>query len=135
MVLIAAMMVIACNKKTEVAGEAAGQLCYIYVENKDTVKMTITIQDKTLIGELRYKLFEKDRNYGQLQGVISGDTIIANYEFESEGKKSIREVAFLRTENTLIEGFGPMDTTGTRFSSHRVLTFTGFELHKTDCRE
>ena len=135
---MAVMIVMACNKKREKeepVEQSAGQLCYIHFENKDTVNMTITIQDKNLSGELMYKLFEKDRNYGQLKGVLSGDTIIAAYEFESEGIKSVREVAFLRKGSTLVEGFGTMDTTGTRFSSHRDLTFSGIELHQTDCRE
>ena len=135
MVLLAAMLDVACNKerKEEATEEGAGKLCYTHAENKDTINMTIVIQDKNISGELTYKIFEKDRNQGQLNGVLSGDTIIATYTFESEGITSVREVAFLRKENTLVEGFGTMDSTGTHFSSRRGLTFSGMELHKTDC--
>jgi hypothetical protein len=135
-ICMAAMMVIACNKKREkeeVVTEAAEQLCYIYFKNMDTVKMTIAIQDKNVSGELMYKLFEKDRNYGQLKGTLSGDTIIAAYAFASEDIKSVREVAFLKKGASLVEGFATMDSTGTRFSSHRDLTFSGIELQKTAC--
>jgi hypothetical protein len=138
MVSVAAMMVMACNKKSEreeVVEHAAARSCYIYFGNMDTVRITITIQDKNVSGELTYRHFEKDSNDGQLKGVLSGDTIIAEYTFESEGIKSIREVAFLKQGTTLLEGFAPMDTTGTRFSSHRDITFSGIELHKTDCLE
>lgn len=35
-------------------------------------------------------------------------TLIADYTFWSEGRKSVREVAFLATDDGLVEGYGPV---------------------------
>ena len=110
--IIAVITIIACNKKTEtsettheVSEESTKHICYAHLENKDTVTMALTIQDKTVSGELTYKIFEKDRNYGQFNGTISGDTIVAEYQFQSEGVTSVREVKFLRKGTMLVEGY------------------------------
>lgn len=130
--LFLAILAIACHtKKEQQTNEATS--CYTYTENRDTVKMTLTIANKNVTGELTYRLFEKDRNDGHFNGVMSGDTIIADYEFESEGMRSVREVIFLKRGTAFVEGFGPTDSSGARFLTHRELTFSGIELHKCDC--
>lgn len=134
LLLLLLPLIVACTNKTEKeAGESEDRLCYVHAENKDTVNMTITIRNKNVSGELTYNLFEKDRNDGQLTGSLAGDTIFAEYKFQSEGTTSIREVAFLLKGTLLIEGIGTPDSTGMRFENHRDLTFTGIQLQKTDC--
>ena len=57
-------------------------------------------------GTLSYNLFEKDKNNGTITGIVKGDTIIADYTFQSEGTTSTREVVWLKKNDDLVEGFG-----------------------------
>ncbi len=41
-----------------------------------------------------------------MDGVLKGDTLIAAYTFTSEGKRSVRQVAFLIKDTTATEGYG-----------------------------
>ena len=80
--------------------------CYAFTSGKDSVFMEIVIAGNLVTGNLTYKLFQKDKNEGTLQGTIKGDTLIADYKFMSEGTESVREVAFLKKGNDFIEGYG-----------------------------
>src|SRR5690349_15219663 len=82
--------------------------CYTYLQNNDTIHLNIIMSDKTFTGHMLYQLKEKDRNDGTLQGTINGDTLIADYTFSSEGMLSMRQVAFLKVQNNLEEGFGEL---------------------------
>ena len=78
-----------------------------------------------ITGNLIYKFFEKDQNKGTLQGIIKGDTLTANYEFISEGIKSVREIAFLKKGNNFVEGHGDMAEKNGKliFKNSRILNF------------
>lgn len=94
---------------TKVALAPGGKLshCYIYKTKKDSALLRVDIlEDDMLVGKLSYAFFEKDRNDGQLTGVMQGDKIFAHYTFNSEGTKSTREVAFLKKGEGWVEGFG-----------------------------
>lgn len=82
--------------------------CYERTSLKDTVHLEIENSNGTVTGRLSYRLFEKDANEGTLSGTMQGDTLIVLYTFGSEGKTSVRQVAFLKSESNLIEGFGPI---------------------------
>ena len=45
-------------------------------------------------------------NQGIIQGELRGDTLLAEYEFKSEGIVSTREVAFLKKRDGFAEGYG-----------------------------
>jgi hypothetical protein len=92
------------NPKPEVQ-EVATKECYEYVQGNDTIQANLLVQSNDVSGELTYKLFEKDKNSGAIIGTIHGDTLIADYTFMSEGVSSVRQVAFLRKNKSLIEGF------------------------------
>lgn len=81
--------------------------CYLYIKNKDTVSLTLNKVGNDVTGDLTYNLYEKDRNYGTITGKMKGDTLLLNYTFDSEGVSSVRQLAFLKKDNQLIEGFGP----------------------------
>jgi hypothetical protein len=90
-----------------VAEKPAIEECYKGIVKEDTIAMTLIIKDNEITdGQLSYHLFEKDRNDGTLKGQIKGDTIFADYTFMSEGKQSVREVAFLKQGNAYMEGYG-----------------------------
>lgn len=82
--------------------------CYVYVKNRDTVSMKLVTTGEELTGNLNYKWFEKDKSMGTFAGEIKGDTIIAEYTFDAEGMRSVREVIFLKKEGKLLEGSGDM---------------------------
>jgi len=85
---------------------AKAPLCYQSINNRDTAALTLNIDNEKVTGPLSYNIFEKDKNTGVIAGIVKGDTIIADYTFQSEGTTSIRQVAWLKQDNQLIEGFG-----------------------------
>jgi hypothetical protein len=111
--------------------------CYVYIKNRDTANLKINIEGEELTGELSYKLFEKDSNTGKIAGEMRGDTIIAEYTFDSEGMRSVREVAFLKkADGNIYEGFGEvMEKDGKMiFKNHSALKFDSMVFTKTDCK-
>jgi len=85
---------------------ATTQTCYTYTKNRDTASLSLISTGPIVTGELSYQLFEKDSNTGILKGEMRGDTLVADYTFNSEGMQSIRQVAFLKKDDKLLEGFG-----------------------------
>lgn len=94
------------NAEESITSVVTEQNCYAYIKNKDTATLTTMRSGHIVTGELRYQLFEKDSNAGSIKGEMRGDTLVADYTFKSEGKNSIRQVAFLQKDGKLAEGFG-----------------------------
>lgn len=80
--------------------------CFVYKVKKDSAFMHINVADSIVTGELVYAFFEKDKNQGKINGVMRGDTLLANYTFVAEGTESTREVVFLKKGTGWLEGFG-----------------------------
>jgi len=116
---------------------AATKTCYAYMHNKDTIVLSITATGNQFTGHLLYQLKERDRNDGTLQGTISGDTLLANYHFASEGMLSLRQVAFLKQQDSLREGFGELVLKDTAyvFKNPHALQFKGFVLAPVACEQ
>jgi hypothetical protein len=91
---------------TNAEAAPAALQCYQYIKNRDTATLSLKTEDNKVTGTLGYNLYEKDKNSGTIAGMVKGDTIIANYTFQSEGQTSVREVAFLKQGDQLVEGFG-----------------------------
>ncbi|MEZ0538579.1 hypothetical protein [Fibrella arboris] len=124
------------GQEKKVAEAAAGKTCYAYVSQTDTIRLTLRSSGAVVTGNLQYQLAEKDRNTGTISGQMRGDTLLADYRFQSEGVESVREVAFLLNGDTMIEGFGPVaDKAGkVVFSPRSRITFSEqFPLTKTTC--
>lgn len=81
--------------------------CYGYAA-QDTVYLALTSTEPAAIGTLIYHYAGKDRNRGTISGTFSGDTLRADYIFQSEGLNSVRQVVFLKRANGLVEGYGPV---------------------------
>lgn len=112
--------------------------CYSYRNNKDTATLKINISGEELTGELNYNLHNKDTNTGKIAGELKGDTIIAEYMFDSEGLRSVREVVFVRkADGKIYQGFGDViekngktvfkDRSTLKFSPTIVFTKTACE--------
>lgn len=94
--------------------DAVSSECYQYVDKKDTVAMDLKIAGEEYTGNLKYNFFEKDKNSGTFAGEMKGDTLIAEYTFDSEGMRSVREVVFLSKDGKLYEGFGDTEQKGSK---------------------
>ncbi|WP_406823689.1 hypothetical protein [Pedobacter sp. KACC 23697] len=111
--------------------------CYQYIKNRDTATLSLKSENNKVTGTLGYNLYEKDKNAGTIAGMVKGDTIIANYTFQSEGKTSVREVAFLKKGNQLAEGFGDVQEINgeSKFKDLSKLKFDGsMTFEKIDCK-
>ncbi|MFA9190081.1 hypothetical protein AAGV28_01755 [Flavobacterium sp. FZUC8N2.13] len=113
--------------------------CYQAVIEKDTITLTVDVNSvNDFRGELNYSYFEKDKSFGTLLGNVRGDTIFADYKFESEGTTSIRELAFIKKDiNTFVEGHGEMIETNGKmsFKDKSKIKFDGnIVFNKIDCK-
>lgn len=136
--LIISACLFGCEQRTRVTGEkdktdttvgkipVAEQMCYAYIKGKDTAQLTLITTGIVSTGELNYKWFEKDKNMGSIEGEMHGDTLVANYTFNSEGKQSVRQVVFLKKGSQLLEGFGDVEEKNgkTQFKDLKKLDFS-----------
>ena len=121
LLVITGCLVIACNNKpsepsknqpkevtnnTNTPAAETESVCYRYIGNKDTVYLSVNSSYNMLTGLLMYKYYQKDQNLGTIQGQMMGNILLADYTFKSEGTMSIRQVAFKKIGNDLVEGFG-----------------------------
>lgn len=110
--------------------------CYSYTKNRDTATLEINAENEELTGDLSYRLYEKDSNKGTIAGEIKGDTIIAEYIFDSEGMRSVRELVLLRKDGKLYEGYGDVEEKSGKmvFKDRSKLKFgDAIVFSKTDC--
>jgi len=111
--------------------------CFIYSQNQDTIYLKFTeMKDSIVSGSLVYNFYEKDSNKGKFEGKWIGDSLFADYQFQSEGAVSTREIFFLKTEAGLIEGYGPVKDTLNKvvFQEHRTLILNeNILLKPVDC--
>lgn len=115
----------------------SGTHCFAYLNNNDSVLLSLTINGKWATGKLLYALYEKDKNEGSIKGQFYGDTLLADYTFFSEGVRSVRQVVFLRKGNVFQEGYGSMKENNGRllFSHLSEIYFTGnVLLLPVDCK-
>ena len=83
-----------------------------------------------------YNFFEKDKNSGTVSGMFKGDTLYADYTFQSEGTSSVRETVFIKKGNTLVEGFGEITEKDNKqiFKDKKALKFDeSVVLNKVEC--
>jgi len=143
LIIALASVVTACqnNQDTQkdqetVTASVTQQSCYTYIKNRDTASLTTLMSGHIVTGELTYKLFEKDSNKGSIKGEMRGDTLFADYQFNSEGRQSIREVAFLQKDGKLVEGYGEVVERDGKvmFKDHAGLKFgDGIAFTKINC--
>jgi hypothetical protein len=123
--------------KKDTAAMADMYKCYGYATLKDTVKLHIMAMGNTVTGDAVFQYAGKDKNTGTLSGEMKGDTLLASYKFISEGKESVREVAFIKKGDSFSEGYGDAEEKagGMIFKNTQTLKFTGKALEKMDCKK
>lgn len=110
--------------------------CYQMAQKRDTATLSLALKDSTITGNLQYNLYQKDRNIGSLKGVLRGNTIYADYRFQSEGTTSVREVVFKIQDSVLLQGFGELTEKNGKvvFKNKENLQFqTTNPFHKVAC--
>lgn len=68
--------------------------CYTKIVGRDTIQLTLTYQDSVATGTLLYNFFEKDKNRGEIKGLLNKGIIRGKYVFYSEGVESSRPIIF-----------------------------------------
>jgi hypothetical protein len=127
------------EKGTSKSGEMKAMIpesaCYAGTNGKDSFFLKMEVFPNVVTGKLNYNFFEKDRNTGDIDGVLKGDTLVADYTFKSEGTTSTRQVAFLIKGDTVVEGYGPMDEKENKmiFTDKSKINFSGTPLKKIPC--
>lgn len=110
--------------------------CYAFNNGKDSIQMSIEINNNEADGDLNFNYYEKDSNAGTFSGRLIGDTLWANYTFDSEGIESNREIVFLRKGNKWIQGYGEITEKdgGFVFTNRGDIRFdNNFTLEKVEC--
>ncbi|MDQ3550100.1 MAG: hypothetical protein M3413_01080 [Bacteroidota bacterium] len=111
--------------------------CYEMVMNRDTALLKLTMAGNNITGNLIYKLFEKDKNEGEIKGEIRDSLIYADYTFQSEGTTSVREVIFKISGNNLIPAYGDLEDDNGKiiFSDHNQLQYLNYNpFIKIECK-
>jgi hypothetical protein len=112
--------------------------CYRYANTTDTIILKLIHIGESITGTLVYKLHEKDKNTGTIQGSMRGDILLADYTFMSEGVVSIRQIAFKKEKEFFIEGHGDINTNNERvfFKNPDSLQFNDvIKLTEIDCQK
>ena len=125
------------NTTQEKPKEEVPMACYQYASQGDTVALKLVHLGDSYSGSLVYLFKEKDRNMGTIQGIMRGDILVADYTFNSEGTKSIRQVAFKKAGNSYVEGYGEsVDENGVmKFKDITSLNFgSSIVLQETACQ-
>ena len=122
----------------EVAETAESSTCYAAILGRDSLLLRVDRMSDDVTGDLSYNFYEKDDNSGTFQGRLHGDTLLADYTFQSEGTESVRQVAFLKTADGYVEGYGDIEDQGGRmvFKNTSTLDFSsGTAFKKVPCTE
>lgn len=121
---------------TEMRIQIPNSACYQYATATDTIFLKVEKFPNVVTGKLEYKLKEKDKNTGDIDGVLRGDTLVADYTFMSEGTRSVRQVVFLIRNNEVVEGYGETKEEGGKmvFQNISAIDFSkGTKLSIIDC--
>lgn len=85
--------------------------CYTAHLEKDIYTLVIQSEDKGVVtGILAYNNYEKDSSSGSFSGTFTNGILLGNYSFNSEGMRSDRQVIFKKTQDSFVQGFGPVKT-------------------------
>jgi hypothetical protein len=125
------------ESQTKSADEGSPMNCYRFASKNDTIVLKLIHIGNSITGTLVYKLHEKDKNMGTIQGNMRGDVLVADYTFMSEGVKSIRQIAFKKVDSGFIEGYGETTIANDRviFTNIDSLTFNSqYKLNEINCQ-
>lgn len=112
--------------------------CFAFLTDQDSIWLKVEVFPNVVTGVLKYQLSGKDKNEGTLEGKLEGNILYADYTFSSEGKKSVREVAFLLKNDMAMEGFGAIEEKNGKFvfKNRSNIDFTkGIKYVQVNCAD
>ena len=154
---IAGHAMLSCNSETRESAPTANQIdttakkkepktpdvttmqpvmtCYAGNMGKDSFSLRVEKFPTVVTGSLSFDFFEKDQSTGDLDGKLMGDTLLANYTYQSEGTISSRQVIFLIRDGIATEGYADMKEQDGKmiFKDLRTVKFSGPKLMSTAC--
>lgn len=110
--------------------------CYASLTGSDSIWLKVEVFPNVVTGVLNYNISGKDKNAGTFDGKLYGDTLVADYSFYSEGRLSVRQVAFLIKDSSVVEGYGDIQEQNGKFVFNNVSTIDfskGLRLQKISC--
>jgi hypothetical protein len=110
--------------------------CYAYISGNDTIKLKLEKFPNVVTGTLAYLFYERDKSKGTIDGVMRGDTLVADYTFMSEGTSSVRQVVFMVKDSTVTEGYGPQEKKDGKMIFKKISTVDfskGTKLQRIQC--
>ena len=111
--------------------------CYRFVRKRDTVRLRLRQQGRSLEGEMVFDNYQMDSSHGPVKGSLRGDTLLLWYNFQSEGMHSVMQLFFLQTPKGLLSGFGPRVNRGDTsvYEDFKKVYFNTVFLEKVACEE
>lgn len=107
-------------------------MLFVY-QNNTRIEIKLQLIKKKASRTIEYALAKKDRNTGTFEGTFENNILIADYTFQSEGKKSVRQIAFQLQDDQLVEGCGELTAEGTKFIDISKIRFNSImPLTKTN---
>jgi hypothetical protein len=82
--------------------------CYAYRSGENYRIMQLSIQSDEVLGFLQNYLPGKDISNGSVSGNIEGDTLFLRFLYQLKQKDTMRQLAFLKQGDYLLEGSGPL---------------------------
>ncbi len=120
--IIPLLLILSCNPKNkeqttdtvplntvEATDSVSGNYSY---QNKDTVRLQISVSGEQAEGNLLISYFEKDRSQGSFSGKIENNILIADYTFQSEGVESVQQIAIKFEDGKAFLGYGEIEEDG-----------------------
>ena len=145
--IVVILLVVSCKKEATTKPETSTPLeeiavtpskteCYLYEKNGNKIELKVEYYIDTVAGNLTYAFAGKDKNVGTYKGKIENNILIADYTFQSEGKESVRQIAFQLKEDKMIAGYGDVTEDGNSFKDITKLKFDPvMSMDKVVCPE
>ena len=116
------------------ASETTGKQCFLAAKNRDTTRVSLTIEGDKVTGEMIWNPYQKDGAKGTLTGTKTGNTITADYNYMIEGNQQQEEKLFVLEGNKLLEKGGPLtDKAGKMVLTNPAKATTRTTLTKVVC--
>ncbi len=77
--------------------------CYLAVDDRDTIRLQLTINDSLVSGKMQYDNYQVDGNIGTVQALKQGGRISGHFTFFAEGMWSVREIIFEERNGQLLQ--------------------------------
>ena len=98
--------------------------CYVAGNVNDIFTLNIKLQEgQKVSGSLSMNFSQKDSSTGVINGNFDNSYLFGDYAFFSEGVTSTMQVAFKKSGDDFVKGYGPLNTDGTSFKDINLINY------------